>query len=323
MTHEISDEPETSTERVLSFPEVVDSTLLSDFSACPLKAFRRSFLCLSSKEPSIHLHAGGCFAHALEVVRRGVWENGMDFNEALADAYVSFMERWGEVEAPDFGSGANKTFERTWGAVESYFSEYPMHADPIRPYEFGEGKTGIEFKFGIPLDIEHPDTGNPIIFGGRADLLGYHNNLIAIIDEKTTSALGDSWIKQWNLRGQFFGYVWAARKSGIDVKASVVRGISILKTKYGHLQVVKSSYPDFMLDRWERNMKWKILQMKGLYQATKENPNMQAEDIWMMNFADSCNSYGGCSFVDLCTSKDPSDWYGDFGNSRWNPLEEV
>ena len=74
-----------------------------------------------------------------------------------------------------------------WQAVEFYFEEYPLDGDSIKPYKFEDGRTGIEFTFGIPIPINHPDSGDPIVLAGRFDLLGYYNDLLAVVDEKTTA----------------------------------------------------------------------------------------------------------------------------------------
>ena len=319
-----------SSERVPQFPAVIDSTLLSTFSSCPLKSYRSSFINLTSNRKSIHLHAGACFAKGIECVRRYYWEEKYTAKVALEVAYEDFCREWGpdgDELVPSGGSGANKTFDRVWGAVEDYFREYPIHSDPIRPYRFDNGRSGIEFTFAIPIDgFDHPDTGDPLMFSGRADLLGYYNGMLALVDEKTASALGSSWADQWTMRGQFFGYVWAARKSGLDVKATVIRGISILKTKYGHVEVPKLNYPQFMLDRWEQNMRYKVTQMLNLYRTTKvgyEHHGHSVENFWPMSFGEACNSYGQCQYTDLCTSEKPSRWYSDFGHERWNPIAEL
>ena len=207
----------------------MDSTILGAFTDCPLKAYREYCLKLGSPTPSIHFHAGGAFARAIEVVRRCRWEQELSFEESLDAAFIEFTNYWGDFEAPDHGTGANKTYERMWQAVEFYFEQYPLDTDPIRPYIFEDGKTGVEFTFGVPLPINHPDTGNPIIFGGRTDLLGYYRDVPCIIDEKTTSSLGQSWTDKWTMRGQFIGYTWAASQSGIHAGMALVRGVSILK----------------------------------------------------------------------------------------------
>ena len=60
---------------------------------------------------------------------------------------------------------------------------------------------------------------------------------------KRQRQLGDSWARQWELRGQFTGYCWAAREAGIDVNGVLVRGVSILKTKYGSAQAITNREP--------------------------------------------------------------------------------
>lgn len=303
------------------FPTVIDSTILSDFTNCPLSAYRKYCLKLASPYKSIHLHAGGAFAKAIEIVRKARWLEGKSFNDSIEDGYIAFVNAWGNFEAPEVGSGANKTFERVWGAVESYFDEYPMDTDPIRPYMLSNMEPGIEFSFGIPLDgINHPDTGDPMIFGGRLDLLGYYRDLPAIIDEKTASQLGDSWAKQWKMRGQFFGYVWAVRHHDVRVKCAIIRGVSILKTKYGHLEVIEQNFSDFMLNRWEANMRRKLQMFIGMYQHARSIEDHDGLVSFPMAFGDACNAYGGCMFKDLCVSKKPSVWYNNYSRRDWNPL---
>lgn len=308
--------------RTPSFPKVIDSTILAAFTACPLKAYREYFLNLSSPKISIHLHAGGAFAKAVEVIRRSRWEQDLSLKECMQAGFDAFEEKWGDYQTPEFGSGKNKTFTRMFQAVEFYFEQYPLDTDPIRPYIFPDGKSGVEFSFGVPIELRHPDTGDPIIFAGRTDLLGYYNKLCAIIDEKTTTQLGDNWINSWKMRGQFFGYVWAARQFDVPVTAAVIRGVAILKTKFSKLQVIETGYSDFMVERWHRNMLNRIRFMILLYEQQKKF-DMPPEEVWPMNFGDACASYGGCSQRDLCTSPDPTIWYGDFGARNWNPLDNA
>ena len=304
--------------RIPKFPEVIDSTMLAAFSNCPLKFYREYCLRLGNPHTSIHLHAGGAFAKAIEVIRRARWEKQLKEQECFLEGFVEFAKFWGDFEVPDFGSGQNKTFERMWQAVEFYFEEYPLDNDSIKPYVFDNGKTGIEFTFGIPLPIDHPDTNNPIVLAGRFDLLGYYKNFLAVVDEKTTSSLGSTWPNQWTMRGQMFTYVWAARQSGLAVRTAIIRGISILKTEFGTLEVYKSHYNDQLLDRWELDMIRKVHSMVRLYKQSILGNSGEKE--WPMSFSSACTEYGGCHFTDLCTSNNPTVWYGDFGERNWNPL---
>lgn len=105
----------------------------------------------------------------------------------------------------------------------------------------------------------------------------------------------------------------------MNVRTAIIRGISILKTKFGTLEVYKSHYSDQLLDRWERDMLRKVHNMVTLYkQSVGYNTG---ENEWPMSFSSACTEYGGCSFTDLCTSSHPEAWYGDFGERNWNPLK--
>ena len=301
---------------------MIDSTILSAFTDCPLKAFREYCLQLGPLTPSIHLHAGGAFARAIEIIRRAWWEKELNKDHCLDEGFKAFTEYWGDFEAPEYGSGSKKTYERMWDAVLYYFNEYPLDTDPIKPYEFPDGQRAIEFTFGIPLPISHPETGDPLIFGGRSDMIGTYNNMLAIIDEKTASALGDSWVKKWKMRGQFFGYVWAAREMGIPVSTAIIRGVSILKTKFNNIQVVETGYSDFMINRWYWHMLWKVEQFVEYFRDYKSSNVRTPEEVFPMAFGEACTNYGGCMFVDLCTSKEPTRWYDSYGTRRWNPLSK-
>ena len=302
---------DTST-RTASFPEIVDSTMISAFSDCPLKWYREYCLKLGSDVPNIHLHAGGAFARAIEVVRRHYYEGGCSVQESIEKAFIEYIRYWGDFEAPQ---GSPKSFERMWQALMFYFEEYPLETDNIQPYELGDGKKGIEFTFAIPLPVMHPETKQPILYAGRADMLGYYNNLVAVIDEKTASALGASWANQWKMRGQFLGYCWAAQQHGIPATTAIIRGVGILKTKFTTVQVIQS-YPQHLIDKWYRTMIGKVDMMAYYYNSNYS----KGESRFPMNFGNACSLYGGCFFTDLCQTNVPEEWYGDYGVRNWNPL---
>lgn len=309
--------------RSATFPPVIDSTIIASFTDCPLKCYREYFLRLGSEDPSIHLHAGGCFAKAIEVVRRNRWELELPFKECLEAAFSAFVKKWGAYDSvPDHGTGANKTFDRVWSAVEYYFEQFPIESDPIKPHIFADGRSGVEFSFAVPLPLQNPDTGEPVLYAGRFDLLGYYNDLHAVIDEKTTTALGRTWPDQWTMRGQMYGYVWGARQSGVNCRTAIIRGVAILKTKFNHLEVIKTGiYTDKLLDRWYGQMLNKVQYMISLYRLQKESET-EPEQIWPMNYGSAFMTCTLCPFEDLCTSENPEIWYGDYGERTWNPLTE-
>lgn len=289
------------------FPSHIDSTMLSCFRACPQKFHREFILGLRPAHVSIHLHAGGAFASAVEAVRAGVYNQGLTLDDALLAAFQVFHIYWRDYS---WFAGENKSFFNTWRGVDSYFERFDPTSDHIHPYKTRAGGT-FEFTFAIPLPIAHPVTGLPILFAGRIDLLGEYAGSPVVVDEKTTVYLGSSYASKFKLRGQFLGYCWAAQQAGIPVTTAVVRATGLKKTEIDHLEIIQP-YTQELITRWHSQM----LSTVGLMVSAWDTAR------WAYNFGDSCEAYGGCPFADLC-SRSPSTestWYTDYDVRRWNPL---
>ena len=190
-----------------------------------------------------------------------------------------------------------------------------MGEDQAVPVTLPGGKKGIEFSFAEPLDLLHPVTGNPLIFVGRMDMVCDYAGGRFGEDDKTTSSLGANWSKQWDLRSQFTAYCWGARQAGLPLSGFLVRGVSILKTKYDTQQAL-TYRPDWMIDLWYEN----TLRKLGDFIRQWES------GVFDLNYDESCNSYGGCEFKQVCQSRDPEPWLkGSFIRKRWDPVlrEEI
>jgi hypothetical protein len=291
----------------MKFPTVIDNSMREAFFSCPQK-FKRSYLQnLTMPAISVHLHAGASYAKGLEDMRRDYYENGVDAETALATGLRSLAIAYGDFQCP---AASPKTAERMMGALEFYTSAYPLSMDYVKPF-MAEGKAALEFTFAIELPIAHPDTGEPLIYAGRFDMLAkYRDDMLVVYDDKTASQLGASWSEKWHLSSQFTGYTWAARAYGFDVQAVIVRGVSILKTQYGTAEVI-SYRPQWMLDRWYEQLLHEIRQMIAFYTS----------DYFPLSQSDACSSYGGCMFKDLCDKQNPENWIeSQFITREYNPL---
>lgn len=293
------------------FPTNIDSTMVTAFRACPRKFFNEFICGLRPRGISIDLHAGACFAHALETVYGEVWINNKDLRSALNKAHVVFLNEWGDVVSNKPNSP--KTKERVWEAVEDYFRTYPPHLDHCKPY-FSNGKPTFEFSFAIPLEDEkfprNPVTGDPILYSGRLDMLGAYMDRPVWRDEKTAgSSAGTNWTEKWSLRNQFIGYTWALRELGIPVEEGVVRGVGILKTKIDQAEAIKR-YSNELIERWHDQLARDLHRIVDCWNT----------NIWDYNFADSCTAYGSCIFMTACQSAVPENWLANFEVRRWNPL---
>lgn len=294
------------------FPPVVDSTMLSAFRACPQKMFRSYVEHWKPQTDSVHLHAGKSFATGIEAARRAFYIQHLSKEESEATGLEALIRAYGDFECP---AESAKSLERMAGALEFYYENYPLGQDGAIPLEFASGLQGIEFSFSEPLPVMHPTTGDPILFAGRADLLAHYCNGIYLFDEKTTSSLGPTWPRQWEMRSQFTGYTWAARNQGINVTGTVVRGISILKTKYDTAQSI-TYRSEYEVDRWLKQTIRDVESMKRMWEAGD----------WEYNLDNACNDYGGCMFTTVCKSPTPEKWLPiNFQKKVWDPLsrEEI
>lgn len=289
------------------FPVAIDSTILGTFRSCPQKAYRQYIQHWKPASESVHLVAGGAFADGIEAARRMFYESGATSEESVAAGLRSLINKYGDFECP---ADSAKSLERTAGALEFYFEHYPLGDDGATPITFPNGQRGIEFSFACPLPINHPISGDPLLYTGRSDMVAEAYGGVYIYDEKTTSSLGPSWAKQWEIRSQFTGYCWAAEQFGLDPAGVIVRGVSILKTKYDTQQVIsyRSSYE---VNRWLDQTCRDIERMIGNWK----------EGYWDYNLDHACSEYGGCALQTVCKSADPEAWLQTYFIPRvWDPL---
>lgn len=292
------------------FPEVVDSSMLSEFVACPTK-FKRTYLeHWKAGGRNVHLHAGAAFASALEAGRKAFYNDGREMIDAEAAALRELLRFYGDYEAP---SDSPKSLHGMAGALDYYFEAFPFDRDPAKPIAAAAGTRAIEFSFVLPLSIAHPVTGQPILFSGRADWIAEFADGIFLFDEKTTTQLGTQWAKQWELRSQFSAYIWAAREMGIDVSGFVVRGIAIRKTGYDHAQHI-TYRANWELERWYHETHKRIERMISQWKSGD----------WDYNLDHACADYGGCVFLNVCRSPSPMDWLSvHFKKIKWDPVSRV
>jgi hypothetical protein len=271
------------------FPAVIDSTLVGELTECPGKTFLKSFLHYKPKLQSVHLHAGKAFASGLEATRRAFYEEQLGTETSIGRGLAKLIAEYGDFECP---SDSAKSLERMLGALEFYFSQYPLATDSAKPARLSDNRLGIEFGFLEPIDIKHPVTGDPLLYSGRFDMIADYANGLYGEDDKTASQLGASWHKQWDLRSQFTAYCWGAARHGIHLEGFLVRGVSILKTKYDTQQAI-TYRPRWMIDHWYEQMLAKVKRMIQYWESGN----------WEWALGDACNSYGGCEFRPFCLAQ--------------------
>ena len=297
------------------FPLVWDNSMRSSFISCGRAFVWESLYGFKSPSPSVHLHAGKAWASALEIARRAFYAEGKSPSEAEALGLENLILEYGDFEPPTYGSGAAKSLDRLLEAYRYYWQAFPLETDPAQPYRTATGAPMVEFSFALPLadDLLHPETGEPLLYAGRADMIATYAGAVTIYDDKTTSALGKDWPKQWNRRAQFTGYAWAAREFNIPASQVLVRGIAILKTEIKHAEVITVRTPHHISEwhtQFTRDIRRAIEAWKSGY--------------WDLSLDDACSSYGGCPFQQACMSSNPAPWLEtNFHRRIWNPVTRI
>ena len=289
-----------------TFPRLIDSSMLSAMIC--MQRFKREYIDrLAPAAISPDLHCGGAMAKAFETYRKAVFAEGVSEDAAMLRTWRAFTSYWGDYEPPE--KKQNKNYVNAWGAVEAYLREYPPLTDSAQPLIKSDGSPAIEFTFTLPLPLPHPDTGEPMLYCGRLDMLALYGRTAYVLDEKTTGAFRMNWSEQWEIRSQFLGYTYAARQYGYPVKGAIVRGIALLKSEYRFLQAIVH-LPEWQVERWYRQMLRTISRAIDCYR----------EGYFDFNYGDACSMYNGCAYQPLCTSETPERWYEDFAERTWNPL---
>lgn len=309
------------------FPEVWDSTIRSAFVACPRNFFYSHLLHLrKGAGKSIHLHFGGCFAKGLETVRKAYWQYGRNELDAINDGVRALIKMWGDYEIPDFLIGTRAEVKDLSGCIDalvSYFEYHQLGNDPVRPL-IVQGEPMVETSFAVPVPgMKHPTTGNPILYAGRFDMVGVHNDAIFVEDDKTALQLGPMWRTSWPMRGQFTGYCWGMKSllpPELAPIGCIVRGVGIRKQDIVFEQVILSR-PDWQIAQWLRQLIFDIDRAISLYEAMCNLYEDEGHLAWDQALDSACSSYGGCSYLQLCDTPDPRNWYDQYNVQPWYPLQ--
>lgn len=290
--------------------------------SCPQKFLLEFCHGLRPSGISVDLHAGACFATAIEQVTRSTFVDGKNLRDALTIAHARFWSDWGDFEIPEYKRTAKRP-DRVWEAVERYFALWSPLTDHVQPYRTASGEPTLEYTFAIPLEPtgdlddgtnfpQHPTSFAPFVYCGRFDLLGSYAGRPVVRDEKTTGgSIGQDWSKKWNLRSQFLGYTWACQQAGLDLDTVVVRGVCIQVRDIVLEEAIKV-YSNSLVAKWHDQLRRDLWRIRRAYDTAHFDYNL----------GEACTSYGLCPFMTACESPNPAPWLTEFEVRFWNPLNK-
>lgn len=288
------------------FPQVVDNTMIKSM-ACWRRFGYSHVEHWKGGDENTHLIAGAAYASGLEVFRFQYFFERKPVQEAMILGILEVIKSYGMHE-PD-ARLQKKDCETVCAALCFYVLKFNPEQEKYRPFLLN-GEPTVEFSFAIPLPISHPDTGQPIIYAGRADQIveNVDNRLIYLEDDKTTSQLGASFFKTVDLSGQFTGYQWAAMEHGIDVRGTLIRPLAFYENRLDATELVTyRSSAEIM--SWFKDTCNKLEQAKNFYK----------QQYFPHDFGELCSSYGGCPYFDVCKLQSPSLLASQFEQRVWLP----
>lgn len=294
----------------LPFPEYVDSTMRADWAACERQFFLAWIRRIRAQGENIHLKAGGCFAHGLEVTRTLFYGHGVDADLAIGEGIFAACREWGT--SFDARDDDQKGLNRVMYALLEYFDNFwPLATDTFKPLMLANGQPAVEINGALPMNIKHPVTGNPMMYTFRCDMVAESGGVLFGVDEKTTKQLGPTWGNKWTLRAQFTGYVYGIKQAmGLPVGGFVVRGVSFLKESYGNAEAIVYR-PDWQIDRWWTQLHVDVARMIKAWDS----------GYFGWNLDEACAAFGGCQFLRLCDQQDPEPFIETYyEHNGWNPL---
>lgn len=329
----------------IHFPEWVDATALAAFKECEKKGFYSTILRLTPTEINPHFNAGGAYAKAQETIRNLYYKDNYNIDEAIALGVLDLIKSYGDYDPPADAkpSISSKTWMGMADAVIRYYQRFPPELDWLMPdiYLSVDPQThetskvvSNEFSFAVPIgDFRHPETGNPIIYSGRADMrvrvgnsgvwiqyqkgdINLESLPLYIFDDKTTYQMSSQWAAQWAYRSQFLGYTWANNivlepDSPDRVHGAVVSGAAIQKTQT-KTERAMVMFVQWQIDDWYDTTCYTIERMLKCWHDNK----------WRKAWDSACTSYGGCDWQQLCLTPNPTPWLRNYYVSEWNPVPQ-
>lgn len=300
------------------FPEAVDNSMRKELVKCEMAAKYRYEMGLRvDGDTKIDLHAGGAFAKGMEAMRRAYYNAGMSDGDALNAGVAALYATYGSFVAPP---KSNKTADRMAGALAFYAQQCPFMTETLVPLTFPNGEKAIEVSFNHEIPVQHPVTGKNLTYCGRFDLLAQdqEDGGVWVVDEKTTSQMGEKWANQWPLDSQMTGYCWGVQRlldehkmSNLEVKGAIINGIAIRLRDYEHARF-KTYREEWQIERWYYQMMRDVMRWRNAYLQTSHDQALDHQ----------CAMYNNpCEFAPLCMSRNPERLIeGSYVVKRWNPL---
>ncbi len=269
---------------------------IDTFITCPYRYYLRYVKNISSKRKAKALAAGSTIAKFLEVFR-----TGKSYKDCINDVclYVDQKEKdnlfWKKIDDPQ------RSVERLLEIMFAYTVHYPNEPNQIiQP----------EITFEYPFFLTFNNEEMKIIFNGRLDGVIESDHSFALIEDKTTSRLGDTFFKEKIDSFQVLWYLWVAQKMGLfDVSGKKQSPKCLINAIYIHATNCRFEREITIKSNQSLECSFQQMQiwLKCILLAEKQNQ-------FPKNF-NSCQNYKGCEYLHLRDTDENSQMWNRMINS--------
>ena len=272
----------------------IDNTALVAFQTCPALYFLRFKQGWAPRRKSAALGFGG----GVHLGLQQWYENELlDTESRLKLGVAAMAEGWTPGPIDDY-----RTLEKAVELLVLYSKQYPREN-----FNLVQGPSGplVEVVFTLPLvDILTGeqlfcDDGEPIEYGGIFDGLVDSGGPAAqhyVLEHKTTSRLGPSYMYQFKPNNQLSGYIWAGwQLSGRKVAGALINAMCV--TSGGKIEFRReiTTRTEYDLHKWAKDVQATCNLIRRA-ERTNEWPR----------FTKNCTMYGRCEFHEVHTKGDPA-----------------
>lgn len=200
-------------------------------------------------------------------------------------AYKAFTDAWetdGKVLPSRKKDDPRRSIERGLEILSAYVDEYPEESDSIVQPE-------VSFSIEVAPDI---------LFNGRIDaVVRLQDGNLAIIEDKTTSRLGNTFFTKLKGSSQILWYLWVANKMGLfEIDGIKQTPKCLLNAIYIHPTTLR-----FERDITIKSTSTLELAKDNMLQWIKQIFLAEEKDLFPINNVDNsqCTAYGGCDYLPL------------------------
>ena len=249
---------------------------INSYAFCPMLYKHRYVEKLKPVKKATALSMGYCMSCGIQSFRQTGEKD---------KAYAGFVDAWssdGKVLASRKKDDPRRSVERGLEILSAYVDNYSEESDIVVHPE-------VSFNTEIAPDI---------IFTGRIDaVVRLQDGSLAIIEDKTTSRLGDSFFTKLKSSSQILWYLWVANKMGLfEIEGKKNMPKCWLNAIYIHHEKLR-----FERDITIKSTKTLEYAHNNMLQWIKQIITAEEKDLFPLNDVDNsqCTAYGGCDFLPL------------------------